>query len=83
VSLEQKCAKLELLKGSEFKRKVEKLAKDKHISCLWDKAHGKGSHGRLFLGEKFTTLKDLKKEIGPGLLGAMCFQLGIRKEDLK
>jgi len=27
-------------------------------------------------------VKDLKKEIGPGLLAAMCKQLGIREEDL-
>jgi hypothetical protein len=26
--------------------------------------------------------KDLKKELGPGLLSDMCKQLGIRKEDL-
>jgi len=27
-------------------------------------------------------VKDLKKELGPGLLAGMCKQLGIRKEDL-
>jgi len=27
-------------------------------------------------------VKDLKKELGPGLLADMCEQLGIRKEDL-
>jgi mRNA interferase HicA len=43
---------------------------------------GVGSHGTLYLGERFTIVKDLKKEIWPGLLAAMCKQLGIRKEDL-
>ena len=33
-----------------------------------------GSHG--------TIVKDLKKELGPGLLSDMLRQLGIRKEDL-
>ena len=70
------------MKGSEFKRKVEKLAKARKLECVWEKAHGKGSHGMLHLGEKFTTLKDLKKEISHGLLKAMCDQLGIGKEDL-
>jgi predicted RNA binding protein YcfA (HicA-like mRNA interferase family) len=41
-----------------------------------------GSHGTLYLGGRFTVVKDLKKELGPGLLSAMCKQLGIRKEDL-
>jgi hypothetical protein len=31
----------------------------------------------------FTTLKDRKKEIGPGLLKAMLDQLGLTKEDLE
>ena len=33
-------------------------------------------------GEAFTIVKDLKKELGPGLLADMCRQLGIKKEDL-
>jgi hypothetical protein len=28
-------------------------------------------HGRLYYGERFTTLKDRKKEIGPGRLKAL------------
>jgi antitoxin HicB len=35
----------------------------------------------LYVGERFTVVKDLNKELGPGLLSAMCKQLGIRKED--
>jgi len=34
------------------------------------------------LGAGFTVVKDLKKDLGPGLLSDMCKQLGIRKEDL-
>jgi mRNA interferase HicA len=48
-----------------------------------DISHGKGSHGRLYYGGRFTTLKDRKKEIGPGLLTAMLDQLGLTKSDLK
>jgi mRNA interferase HicA len=43
----------------------------------------KGSHGRLYYGNRFTTLKDRKKEIGPGLLNAMLAQLGLTKADLE
>jgi hypothetical protein len=34
------------------------------------------------LGDRYTVVKDLKKELGPGLLADMCSQLGLRKEDL-
>jgi HicA toxin of bacterial toxin-antitoxin, len=44
---------------------------------------GKGSHGRLYYGNRFTTLKDRRKEIGPGLLNAMLAQLGLTKADLE
>ena len=43
---------------------------------------GKGSHARLYVGDRFTTLKDRRKEIGPGLLRAMLRQLEIDPDDL-
>jgi len=49
----------------------------------FDRGRGKGSHGRLYYGERFTTLKDRKKEIGPGLLNAMLAQLGLTRTDLE
>lgn len=52
-------------------------------ACFAHRGHGKGSHGRLYYGDRFTTLKDRKKEIGPGLLNAMLDQLGLTKKDLE
>jgi mRNA interferase HicA len=49
----------------------------------FDRSHGKGGHGRLYYGDRFTTLKDRRKEIGPGLLNAMLDQLGLTKDDLE
>jgi mRNA interferase HicA len=43
---------------------------------------GAGSHGTLYLGDGLTVVKDLRKELGSGLLADMCRQLDIRKEDL-
>jgi len=43
---------------------------------------GKGSHGRLYVGDEFTTLKDRKKEIGRDLLAKMCADLKIDPHDL-
>lgn len=32
---------------------------------------GKGSHARLYFGDRFTTIKKRRKEIGKGLLKSM------------
>jgi predicted RNA binding protein YcfA (HicA-like mRNA interferase family) len=52
------------------------------VFVAFDAAHGKGSHGQLTFGERFTTLKDRRKEIGPGLLAAMLDQLGLKRDDI-
>ena len=70
------------VKGSEFMRKVRALARRKELPCRWVAERGSGSHGTLYLGDRLTVVKDLKKELGPGLLSDMLKQLGIRKEDL-
>jgi mRNA interferase HicA len=69
--------------GDEFERRIRKLGRIRNRLVSFDRAHGKGSHGRLYFGDRFTTLKDRKKEIGPGLLKATLDQLGSMKEDLE
>jgi mRNA interferase HicA len=49
---------------------------------MFDPKHGDGSHGRVTYGHACTTVKDRKKEIGRGLLRAMCKQPGIDPRDL-
>lgn len=68
--------------GSEFLRKVKVIATQKKLAFRWVPERGAGSHGTLYFGGRFTVVKDLKKELGPGLLADMCKQLGIRKEGL-
>jgi mRNA interferase HicA len=70
------------VKGREFLRKVKSIAKRNKLAYRWNPERGAGSHGTVYLGARFTVVKDLKKELGPGLLADMCKQLGIRKEDL-
>ncbi len=72
-----------MMTGNEFERRIRKLGRSRGIFVSFDRSHGKGSHGRLYYGDRFTTLKDRKKEIGPGLLKAMLDQLGLTKEDLE
>lgn len=68
--------------GAEFEKRVKRLGQNTGQAVRFDKRHGHGSHGRLYYGTRFTTLKDRKKEIGIGLLKAMCLQLGISPDDL-
>jgi predicted RNA binding protein YcfA (HicA-like mRNA interferase family) len=70
------------MKGSEFLRKARAFARRNKLACRWVPERGSGSHGTLYVGARFTVVKDLKKELGPGLLSDMYKQLGIRKEDL-
>ena len=72
----------EQVKGGEFLRKLKTIAKRKKLAYRWSPERGVGSHGTVYFGERLTVVKDLKKELGPGLLVDMCKQLGIRKEDL-
>ena len=69
--------------GNEFERRIRKLGRARGVRVSFDPGRGKGSHGRLYYGERFTTLKDRKKEIGPGLLLAMLDQLGLSKTELE
>ena len=69
--------------GNEFERRIKKLGRRLDVPVSFDRGRGKGSHGRLHYGDRFTTLKDRKKEIGPGLLKAMLDQLGLTKENLE
>jgi mRNA interferase HicA len=57
--------------GSEFERKIKKIGRRRGIAVAFDAGHGKGSHGRLYCGNRFATLKDRRRQIGPGLLNAM------------
>ena len=70
------------MKGSELLRKVKAVARRNKLTYRWVAERGAGSHGTLYLGSRLTVVKDLKKELGPGLLSDMLRQLGISKEDL-
>ena len=44
-------------------------------------SEGPGSHGTLYAGDRETTVKDRKKEIGKRLLAKVLGDLGIEKGD--
>ena len=68
--------------GNEFVRRVRRLGRERGIAVRFEPRRGKGSHGRLYYGDRFATVKDLRKEIGQGLLAALVRQLGISRGDL-
>lgn len=68
--------------GDEFVRRVRRLARERGIPVRFEPRRGKGSHGRLYLGDRFTTVKNRRKEISPGLLTATLQQLRLSREDV-
>ena len=68
--------------GAEFMRRVRTLGRFRDVTVRFDSRRGKGSHGRLYYGERFTTVKDRKKELSGPLLAAMLKQLGLSGEDI-
>jgi mRNA interferase HicA len=71
------------MNGAEFIRRIRRLGRERGVLVRFEARHGKGSHGRLYYGERFTTVKDRKKEIRQGLLHAMLSQLGLTIRDIE
>lgn len=70
------------MKGSELKKKIERLGRRNRIEVAWDPKRGKGSHGTIHYGTRKATLKDLKKEYSKGLIKAILTQLGIDPKEI-
>lgn len=68
--------------GDELVRRVRRLGRERGIPVRFEPRRGKGSHGRLYLGDGFTTVKNRRKEISPGLLTAMLRQLRLSRGDI-
>ena len=67
------------MNGAEFVRRAKRYARKSGLSCHFNPSLGKGSHGRLHLGGRITTVP--RKELGKGLLAAMLKDLEIDKEE--
>ena len=70
-----------VMTGREFLRTVKRLGRSRGIAVRFDQRQGKGSHGTLYYGNRKTTVKDLRKEIGGLLLRVMLGQLGLSRRD--
>ncbi len=70
------------VKGSEFIKRVMKLAKDRGLVARMDKKRGKGSHVTLYYGDRHTIVRNPKDELKKGTLNAMLKQLGLDKDEI-
>ena len=64
--------------GQRVSEAAGKLAEARGLRVVYDATHGKGSHGRVYLGSVFTALKHPKQELGSGLYRKMCRDLRIK-----
>jgi len=69
--------------AGEFIRQITALGAERGVPVRFDETRGKGSHGTLYYGARFTVVKDRRKECGPGLLGKMLRDLGLSRRDLR
>ena len=67
--------------GRQFIVRVRKWARNRNLEVRFVASQGAGSHGTLHAGDRKTTVKDRKKEVGKGLLKKMLADLGIDKDD--
>lgn len=70
------------MKGSELVRLIRKLGRRRGIQVDFQAERGKGSHGTLYYGNRFTIVRYLKDELKTGTLHAMLKQLGLSLDDL-
>ncbi len=69
--------------GSELIRRIKRVARKNGVDLRFEARPGKGSHGRLYYGNRFTTIKDRRQEISKGLLHAVLSQLGLSIDDIE
>ena len=69
------------MNGRQFIARVRRWARARDAEVRFVASEGPGSHGTLYAGDRRTTVKDRKKEIGKGLLGKMLADLGIDRDE--
>jgi mRNA interferase HicA len=72
----------EEMNGTELYRRLQAIGRRRGVAVRFEPERGKGSHGTVRFGDRFTVMKDRRKEIRPGLMHAMLRQLGLSERDL-
>ena len=71
------------IKGRELIKRVSELGAARAVPVRVEAKRGKGSHITLYYGTRKTVVKDLRKEVAPGLLSGMIRQLGLTRGDFR
>lgn len=64
LRIEHKCSIMQARRAANSFCKVKAVARRKQLSFRWVPERGSGRHGTLYVGTRFTVVKDLKKELG-------------------
>ena len=64
-------------------KRVSELGAQRAVPVRVEAKRGKGSHVTLYYGARKTVVKDLRKEVAPGLLSAMIRQLSLSHRDFR
>jgi mRNA interferase HicA len=67
--------------GNELVRRLRGLARRQRLPFRYEGRPGKGSHGRIYLGDRLTTIPALTHEIAR-LLTKILRDLGLSRRDL-
>ena len=67
------------MNGTQFIRRTKRYARKRGLTVRIDTRYGKGSHSRLYLGNRHTLVQ--RGELKPATFHAMLKQLAIAKED--
>ena len=73
----------EIVRGSEFVRRIQALGKQRGVEVRWTAHRGKGSHGLLYYGSNMTTVRNLKDEVDKRAYHKMLRQLGLSEKELE
>jgi mRNA interferase HicA len=71
------------MNGAEFVRKIKRLGRDRGVETTFRKERGKGDHGTLYFGDRFTIVGDQRKELKTGTFHGMLKQLGLTRGNLE
>lgn len=63
-------------------RRVRKLGRRRGVAVNWIPERGKGSHGTLYYGARFTIVQNLNNELKKATLHTMLGQLGLTLGEL-
>jgi mRNA interferase HicA len=70
------------MKGSELLHKLKKYGRQTGMEARFVVERGKGSHGTIYLGERFAVMPNLQQELKSGTLHAILAQLGLTLDEL-